>query len=337
MKKLFLTIFILLNLSTIANARDCKSDHINGNVFIYSDGKKVKVIKGDIPDPTNKIIMIHNKGGWKVKNNQWAGECRDFLPKQLGQLSGTIIKGKELVLMLNGNLHKAGGTDGYDCARKFKGAYHQPWYDCVLKNWALPKRVNVNKELIDQLVSKGTPRNQIFMSGHSCGGMDTLRHKGLHPEDFNATIAFMPNCWDRKPDTPFRKMQIDELKSFKRIDALVFHSPVDGERGWHNGGDWMKKDIGNIPGINWIDTPGHTGKDIVVNGKKCRIREKMQNGWGETWPEDREKITSVKQFVKVDEKLYKEMKKKAAGHHLIFYSCFKYYHPEIIKFIESKI
>ena len=61
-------------------------------------GKKVKVIKGDIPDPTNKIIMIHNKGGWKVKNDQWAGECRDFLPKQLGQLSGTMIKGKELVL-----------------------------------------------------------------------------------------------------------------------------------------------------------------------------------------------------------------------------------------------
>jgi glyoxylase-like metal-dependent hydrolase (beta-lactamase superfamily II) len=33
---------------------------------------------------------------------------------------------------------------------------------------------------------------------------------------------------------------------------------------------WMKKDLGNIPGIQWIDTPGHTGKDIVVNGKKCR-------------------------------------------------------------------
>ena len=44
----------------------------------------------------------------------------------------------------------------------------------------------------------------------------------------------------------------------------------------------------------------------------------MQNGWGETWPEGRQKITSIKQFVKVDEKLYKEMKKKAAGHHLIF-------------------
>ena len=48
----------------------------------------------------------------------------------------------------------------------------KPWYDCILENWAIPKRVNVNKELIDKLVSKGTPRNQIFMSGQSCGGID---------------------------------------------------------------------------------------------------------------------------------------------------------------------
>jgi hypothetical protein len=31
------------------------------------------------------------------------------------------------------------------------------------------------------------------------------------------------------------------------------------------------------------------------------------------------------------------MKKKGAGHQLVSYSCFDYYHPEIIKFIESKI
>ena len=50
--------------------------------------------------------MIYNQGGWAVKQS---GECKDFLPKQLGQLSGTMIKGKELVFMLNGNLHKVGG------------------------------------------------------------------------------------------------------------------------------------------------------------------------------------------------------------------------------------
>ena len=101
MKNLFLTIFILLSLSTIAEARDCTSGDIKGDAFIYSDGKKVKVIQGtDIPDPANKIIMIFNKGGWKVES-KW-GECKDHIPKQLGQLSGTNIKGKELVLMLNG-------------------------------------------------------------------------------------------------------------------------------------------------------------------------------------------------------------------------------------------
>ena len=87
-------------------------------------------------------------------------------------------------------LHKAGGDDGYKCAWKFKGAFHKPWYDCNFRKLGNSKRVNVNKDLIDKLVSKGTPRNQIFMSGLSCGGIDTLRHKGLYPEDFNATISF---------------------------------------------------------------------------------------------------------------------------------------------------
>ena len=72
MKKLFLTIFILLSLSTIANAKECKTGFIKGDAFIYSDGKTVKVIKGDIPDPVNKIIMIFNKGGWVVKKGQWS-------------------------------------------------------------------------------------------------------------------------------------------------------------------------------------------------------------------------------------------------------------------------
>ena len=338
MKKIFFITIFLLSLNTFAEARECKSGHINGDAFIYSDGKKVKVIKGtDIPDPANKIIMIFNKGGWKVEQGQYSGECRDFVPKQLGQISGTKIKGKELVLFINGRLHKAGGADGHACGWKFKGAFHQPWYDCIFENWGIPNRVNVNKEIIEELVAKGTPRNQIFMSGLSCGGIDTLRHKGLHPEDFNATISFMPNCWDRKPDTPLRKMQIDELKSFKKIDALVFTSPVDGEPDWHSNSEWMKKDLKNIPGLQWVDTPGHTGKNITINGKKCNITDKMKGGWEEAWPEGKEKLTSDKKFIKVDKKLYKEMKKKAAGHYLISYSCFNYYHPKIIEYINSKI
>ena len=336
MKNIFFTFSILLLFNSVSYARDCKSGDIKGDAFIYSDGKKVKVIYGtDIPNPANKIIMIFNKGGWVV--DQKLGECRDHIPKQLGQISGTKIKGKELVLMLNGRLHKAGGDNGHGCGWKFKGAFHQPWYDCIIEKWGISKRVGINKEIIDELVSKGTPRNQIFMSGLSCGGIDTLRHKGLQPNDFNATISFMPNCWDRNPNTPLREMQIDELKSFKRIDALVFHSPVDGEGDWHSNSVWMKKDLGNIPGIQWIDTPGHTDRNITVNGKKCNVKEKMKGGWEEAWPEGKEKLRSEKKFVVLDKKLQKEMKKSAAGHYLISYSCFSYYHPEIIKFIESRI
>ena len=45
----------------------------------------------------------------------------------------------------------------------------------------------------------------------------------------------------RRPNTPLRKMQIDELKSFKKIDALVFHSPVDGEGDWQSNSDLDEK------------------------------------------------------------------------------------------------
>ena len=84
MKKLILTISIFFTLISLAEARECKSGDIKGDAFIYSDGKKVTVIKGtDIPNPENKIIMIYNTGGWTVKK-KW-GECKDFLPKQLGE------------------------------------------------------------------------------------------------------------------------------------------------------------------------------------------------------------------------------------------------------------
>ena len=63
----------------------------------------------------------------------------------------------------------------------------------------------------------------------------------------------------------------------------------------------------------------------------------MKGGWEEVWPEGKEKLRSEKKFEVLDKKLQKEMKKSAAGHYLISYSCFSYYHPEIIKFIESRI
>ena len=45
MKKLILTISIFFTLISLAEARECKSGDIKGDAFIYSDGKKVTVIK----------------------------------------------------------------------------------------------------------------------------------------------------------------------------------------------------------------------------------------------------------------------------------------------------
>ena len=197
--------------------------------------------------------------------------------------------------MLNGRLHKAGGADGYKCGWKFKGAFHKPWYDCLMEGWGISKRADVNKEIIEELVSKGTPRNQIFMSGLSCGGIDTLRHKGLYPEDFNATIAFMPNCWDRKPNTPVRKMLVDEMKTFKKLDSIIFSSPVDGGEDWKGNYQDLKW-IGDIPGATMIELPGHNtnnGREISVNGELCRDLKRMHGGWEEVWPEGKKKTYKI--------------------------------------------
>ena len=59
--------FNIFYINFFSRTKECKSGDIKGDAFIYSDGKKVTVIKGtDIPNPENKIIMIYNTGGWKV-------------------------------------------------------------------------------------------------------------------------------------------------------------------------------------------------------------------------------------------------------------------------------
>ena len=47
--------------------------------------------------------------------------------------------------------------------------------------------------------------------------------------------------------------------------------------------------------------------------------------------------TSENKFITLDKKQKKEMKKKPMGHYLVSYSCFNYYHPEIVKYIDSRL
>ena len=56
-----------------------------------------------------------------------------------------------------------------------KGAWHPAWHECVINNFPTYLREKRTKEIIDYFASKGTPRNQIFFSGHSCGGWNSLK------------------------------------------------------------------------------------------------------------------------------------------------------------------
>ena len=220
-------------------------------------------------------------------------------------MSGTKIKGKEVVLWMSNELWKAGktGNGGTEmkCVikHKFNGKMlgnTPPWYKCILgpatymkikgleSNFAQFNRAKVNKEIADTFVKNGTPRNQIFISGQSCGGMGSLRMEALYPDVFNAAISYMSNCWDRPANSPLRKFQLDEIRSIKHIDALVFQIPVDGETDYHSSSKHLKWMV-DIPGVTLIETPGHsdeTGKKIIINGKDCRVKEKMKGGWEET-------------------------------------------------------
>ena len=228
---------------------------------------------------------------------------------------------------------------GYACGWKLKGAWHQEWHECVLNDFPTYLREKRTIEIINYFTDKGTPRDQIFLSGHSCGGWNALRLEGKYPDAFNAAISYMPNCWDRRPNGLVRKTLIDEMKTFKKLDSIIFSSPVDGGEDWKGSYQDLKW-IGDIPGATMIELPGHNtnnGREISVNGELCRDLQRMHGGWEEVWPEGKKKLTKSSKFIAVDKKEKKEMKKKAKGHDILFRSCFNSYYPQILDFIASKV
>jgi hypothetical protein len=340
MKKILGVIVLGLLWANTSFANDHKPN--NFDAFVWSDGKKLKIQKGrDIENPENKIIIIFNHGGWGWEKSWGPGWASSLAKLMAPNLSGKNIKGKETVLWMNGSLIDKkndpfkGKEIGYACGWKLRGGYHPPWYDCVINNFPTYLREKRTKEAIDYFASKGTPRNQIFLSGHSCGAWNALRLKGKYPDAFNSAIAYMPNCWDRKPNGPIRKMLIDEMKTFKELSSISFSSPIDGHADWHSDYKYLKW-IGDIQGATMIELPGHNaknGREISVNGKLCKDLPRMQAGWEETHDVKKKH----KGFKPVDKKEMKEMKKKARGHVMLYYSCFQDYYPQILDFIVSKV
>ena len=96
---LFLTIFLIPTLALVfASGYELRSKK---SAFVLYDGKSIKIKSGmKIEDPENKIIVIYNHGGWGyAKNNTEFKYCKgSTVAGVLGKMSGTKVKGKEIVL-----------------------------------------------------------------------------------------------------------------------------------------------------------------------------------------------------------------------------------------------
>ena len=53
-------------------------------------------------------------------------------------------------------------------------------------------------------------------------------------------------------------------------------------------------------------------KILLSMVEKCGIKDKMKGGWEEAWPKEKKNLTVKRNALKLDKKLYKEMKKKGA-------------------------
>ena len=133
------------------------------------------------------------------------------------------------------------------------------------------------------------------------------------------------------------KWELDEIRSAKKINALIFHSETDGEIDYQSDSRYLKW-MADIPGAKWIELPNHNsedGKEIIIDGKQCKIKKRMRGGWKIKHNQDLGHKKKAWTIVDPNEK--KEMMKKASGHYIPYRSCFTPYLDDIEKFIESKI
>ena len=166
-------------------------------------------------------------------------------------------------------------------------------------------------------MSQGFKKNQIFITGRSCGGWMTMMLLARHPNIVAGGISFVPECYGRLTKSykvkkigveealkefkkkngsgpaDMRQMQIDEIKKSKNLPVLVFTHPKDPFGGLLS--DWVEETLG----VERIVV----SEDNKVNGKSCKV-------WGE----------AIKDFHDIDRA-----------------DCFKHYNSTILNFINSKL
>ena len=301
MKKLIiLLIFLFVNSNVLAD-KMTKSGFLNDKVS-YSKEQK-------IDDPHNKILLIYNHGqtthDGPSNDCAWKGGM-----KNMSSLVGKKVKDKEILVYLF-------------CTGKLKGDdYKTLWNKKKFKEPykgkpKLEKRLDANLKLIEDFVAQGFKKNQIFITGRSCGGWMTMMLLSRYQDIAAGGISFVPECYGRltkmykvkkvgveealkkfkekdgSGPANMRQKQIEEIKKSQNLPVLVFTHPKDPFGGLLS--DWVEE----ISGVERIVI----SENNEVKGKSCNV-------WGKP----------IKNYHDMDRA-----------------TCFKEFNPKILDFIASKI
>ncbi len=308
MRKILL-IFAFILFSTLTHAGPY--DKINESGFI---NKEVKLIKNfEIKDPKNKIILIYNHGQDEndiAKNCTWVSMLRNH-----ASLIDQEVNGKKIMVYNLCSNHLRG-----DMSKKKDWWYLKPQPKIYEGKHMLDKRVELNLELIEKFVDAGVPRKQVFVTGHSCGGLTTLLFMSRYQDKAGGGISYMQACFGKlsskykvkkngvekamakfkkKNEGPhdLRQKMNDEIKNNLKVPILAFTHPKDKYEGLLS--DWLEE----IPGMKRIVI----SENYKINGKSCKRK-------GDDWE------APVKK-----------------GHNMDAGLCFQYYNPTILDYIASRL
>ena len=301
MKKIAILLIIFFFSSDAFADKMTKSGFLTDNIK-YSKDQTIK-------DPQNKILLIYNHG--QTTHDGPSGDCAwKSGMKNMSSLIGKKVKDKEIVVYLF-------------CTGKLKGDdYKRLWNKKKFKEPykgkpKLEKRLDANLKLIEDFATQGFKKNQIFLTGRSCGGWMTMMLLSRYPEIVAGGISFVPECYGRltkmynvkkigveealkkfkekdgSGPANMRQMQIDEIKKSSNLPVLVFTHPKDPFGGLLS--DWVEE----ISGVERIVI----SQDNKVNGKSCNV-------WGKP----------IKNYHDIDRA-----------------TCFKEFNTKILDFIASKI
>ena len=207
MKKI-LIILILISFSNTAYSGS--NDKIKESGFI---SKKVRLIKGfEIVEPKNKIILIYNHG--QNENDQALTDCAWVsMLRNHASLIDQEINGKK-IMVYNFCSNNLSG----DMSKKKDWWYLKPQPKVYKGKHKLDKRVEANLDLVKKFVNSGVPSKQIFVTGHSCGGLTTLLFMSRYPKRVGGGISYMQACFGKLSHKyKVKKLGIEKaMKKFKK-------------------------------------------------------------------------------------------------------------------------